>query len=368
MSKEKSPIRILNVVPNMRAAGIETFIMNVYRNIDVTKVQFDFLVHNKEQQFYDEEIEKMGGKIYRLTLKDDKNFFKYIKDLNSFFKKHKEYNIIHGHMQSMIPLYLFIAARNKVKVRIAHSHNGDYEKTLKGFILHLFSRFAKTNSTYNFACSDIAGKYLFGKNKYEVIYNGVNVEKFKFNPKTRKELRKKIKIEDDTTLIGHVGRFEKQKNHEYIISIATKLKENNPNFKFKIALIGEGKLLDATLNLIKEKELEDNFIYLGLRKDVDKLYNAFDVFILPSLYEGLPVVGIEAQINNLNCLFSINITKELNISTKTKFISLSNVEEWVNEIINSNRNKLGIIDEKKFDIKLISKEITRKYIEYENNN
>ncbi len=154
----KKPIRILNVVPNMRAAGIETFIMNVYRNIDKNKIQFDFIVHSSKREFYDDEIEKLGGKIYRLSFKDDKNIFKYIRDLNKFFKQNPQYTIVHGHMQSMMPLYLFIAKKNGVKTRIAHSHNGNYEKTVKGFILHIFSRFSKLFSTNNFACSDVAGK------------------------------------------------------------------------------------------------------------------------------------------------------------------------------------------------------------------
>ena len=131
-------VRVLNVVPNMKAAGVETFIMNVYRNIDRTKVQFDFLVHSEKKEFYDDEIEKLGGKIYRLTYKDDKNFFKYIKDLNDFFSEHKEYEIVHGHMQSMMPVYLKIAKKHNVKIRIGHSHNNSYEKSMKGILLHIY--------------------------------------------------------------------------------------------------------------------------------------------------------------------------------------------------------------------------------------
>lgn len=216
--EKNEPIRVLNFVPNMRAAGIESFIMNVYRNIDKSKIQFDFVVHNKRREFFDDEIEKLGGKIYRLTYKDDKNIFKYIKDLNDFFKDHKEYKIVHGHMQSMMPLYLYIAKKYNVQARIAHSHNGSYEKTLKGFVLHLFSRFSKYPANYYMACSEVAGKYLFGNKDFKILYNGIDIDKFKFNEDIRNKYRKDLKLEDNF-VIGHIGRFELQKNHKFILEI-----------------------------------------------------------------------------------------------------------------------------------------------------
>ena len=360
---QKEPIRILNVVPNMRAAGIETFIMNVYRNIDRKKVQFDFLVHNEKKEFYDDEIEKLGGKIYRLSFKDDKNIIKYIKNLDNFFKEHKEYKIVHGHMQSMMPLYLYIAQKNKVPVRIAHSHNGNYEKTLKGFILHVFSRFSKKYSSHNISCSDLAGEYLFGKKSFTVVPNGINVKKFEFDENIRQAVRNELSLSNEY-VIGHVGRFELQKNHRFLIEIFNeKLKENS---NYVLLLIGEGKYEKEIKKIVKKLNIENKVKFLGVRKDMDRLYQAMDCFILPSLYEGLPVVGVEAQASGLKCLFSDTITKELKITSNAVFIPLQSKQKWLKEIDCNdkckNRKSFAKIVAQNFEIKNISKKLERFYL------
>lgn len=366
--KNENVIRVLNIVPNMRAAGIETFIMNVYRNIDRNKVQFDFLVHNLERQFFDDEIEELGGKIYRLSFKNDKNILKYIYDLNVFFRKHKEYTIVHGHMQSMMPLYLLIAKMNHVKTRIAHSHNGNYEKTIKGFVLHIFSRFSKFFSTQNYACSDIAGKYLFGNCEYDIIYNAIDIKKFIFNKEVRSVVRKKMNVEKKY-VIGHIGRFELQKNHKYLLKIMRQLKNRDD---IVIWLVGEGKYEYKIKKMCIKYGVEEHIKFLGVRNDVDELYQAMDLFLLPSLYEGLPVVGIESQISGLYCFFSNNITSELGKSLKTKYIGIKekNLTQWKEAIIqsvnNNDLNNRSIIQEnfKCFDIRFIAKYLEEKYEQY----
>lgn len=357
----KEPIRILNIVPNMRAAGIETFIMNVYRNIDRSKVQFDFIVHNKDRNFYDDEIEKLGGKIYRLSFKDDKNILKYIKNLNDFFKIHKEYKIVHGHMQSMMPLYLYMAKKNGVPIRIAHSHNGSFEKTIKGFILHMFSRFSKFFSTNNWACSNVAGKYLFGKTKFMTIYNGIDTEKFKYSEKIRAQKRKELNILDENIIL-HVGRFEKQKNHRFLIDwFEQYIKQDNNAI---LLLVGEGTLLENLKAYVKKKKLNKKIKFLGIRNDIHELMQAADIFALPSLYEGLPVVGIEAQYSNLMCMFSNKITTELKFIENVEFLPIKHEDfrKWTKAAFKKyNRNNVKFIDEKKFDIKYICNIITNEY-------
>ncbi len=360
MNGKNNPIRILNIVPNMRAAGIETFIMNVYRNIDREKFQFDFLVHNKNEEFFDNEIEKLGGKIYRLSFKDDKNIFKYIKDLNIFFKKHKEYKIVHGHMQSMMPLYLMIAKKNGVKIRIAHSHNGSYEKTIKGFILHLFSRFSKFYSTDNIACSRIAGEYLFGKRQFEVIYNGIEIEKFKFNNTIREKKRKELGISKNMLVLLNVGRFELQKNHNFLIDIFEKFNKIHTNSLLLLA--GEGKLEKKIKEKVKEKNLNKKVKFLGVRNDINEIMQASDMFLLPSLYEGFPVVGVEAQYSGLKCMFSSKITNEIKILENSVFLDINNINKWVNELENyETLNREEEIDDK-FNIKKIAKDIEKRYL------
>ena len=362
MENNEKTIRILNIVPNMRAAGIETFIMNVYRHIDRDKVQFDFIVHNKERQFYDDEIERLGGKIYRLSYKDDKNLLKYIKDLNNFFKTHKEYRIVHGHMQSMMPIYLAIAKKNKVPIRIAHSHNANYEKTFKGVILHIMSRFTNLFSTDNIACSNLAGKYLFSKKKYEIIYNGIDISRFKYDSKKRQKLRDK---NFEKFIIGHVGRFELQKNHEFLIELFYEVVQKMPNAE--LFRIGEGKLENKIIEKVHKLNLMKKVHFLGIISDMSEIYNSFDCFLLPSLYEGLPVVGVEAQINSLPCIFSNNITKELKISDNCYFCELDK-QQWLEKILeiqNKKSRNLRNINYEQFDIDKIAKDIQERYEKYE---
>lgn len=363
--KAEEPIRILHFVPSMRAAGIENFIMNLYRQIDRSKIQFDFVVHTKEPQVYDSEIEQLGGKIYRLTYKDDKNFFKYIKDLNQLFSQHPEYRIVHGNMQSMMPVYLHIAKKHKIPVRIAHAHNSDYEKSVKGFVLHLLSKFTKYESTTNFACSNEAAEYLFSDQKYHFIPNAIDANKFKFNANSRAKIRKQLNLSDDDILIGHIGRFEKQKNHNRLIEIFRIVHASNP--KFKLMLIGSGKLQNQIKRRVEKANLSNSVIFIGEIEKVSDYYNAMDIFILPSLYEGLPVTLIEAQFANLNCVVSDNITKQAKLTDQTLYIDLrENNKKWakyLNEIACNTQRTLNTssLENKTFDIKNTAPKIQAKY-------
>lgn len=354
-------IRVLQVVPIMRNAGIENFIMNVYRNIDKSKVQFDFLVHSEIKQEFDDEIEKMGGKIYRLTYKDDKNLFKYIKDLNKFFKEHKEYKIVHGEMQSMMPLYLHIAKKYKVPVRIAHSHNSDYEKTIKGFILHLFSRFSKRPATDLWACSKTAGEYMFKNANYDVIHNAIDSQKFSYNEKKRKSLRIKKNI-DNKFVVGHIGRFDLQKNHDFLIDVFYEIQKINPDSV--LISIGCGNRKNIIEDKVRKLGISDKVIFEGVVNNSYDYYQIMDCFLLPSIYEGLPLVGVEAQISGLSCFFSDSITNELKLSDNAYFLSLKrSPKDWANYIL-SNINKDRKTNYfKEYDLKKESERILKMYYE-----
>lgn len=182
----QNPIRVLHIVQRMEAAGVQSFIMNIYREIDKKKVQFDFLTHYAERQFYDDEIEKMGGRIYRLTVREDKNLIKYQWDLKDFFASHPEYKIVHGHMDSLGFFYLGAAKKAGVPVRIAHAHtiieNGNLIKKIR----HRLNRLYKINATFLAACSKEAGIYMFGSNDFKVIHNPIEVDKFTYSPEMRK--------------------------------------------------------------------------------------------------------------------------------------------------------------------------------------
>lgn len=358
-------VRILQIVPNMQAGGLETFIMNVYRNIDRSKVQFDFLVNYKEKKFYDDEIEKLGGKIYRFSLRNDNNIIKYIKDLDKFFKEHKEYKVIHCHMASIGFIIFWIAKKNGVKIRIAHSHNTNTENTLKGHLKRILIKPYKNLSTENFACSKEAGKFLFKNKKFEVIPNSIELEKFKYNEEYRKEIRNELSLQEDNLVYGHVGRFCKQKNHRFLIEIFESIVNKNP--KARLVLVGTGELGNEIKQLVKNKKIDDKVIFLGNRSDVNKIYSAIDCFIFPSKFEGLGIVLVEAQTAGLKCICSDIIPEEAKICDLYCQKSLkSSADEWAFEAMN-----LSKIDRKKYyeyakksnyDIKKLAKNLEFKYL------
>lgn len=362
-------IRILQIVPNMQQGGLENFIMNLYRNINREKIQFDFLVHYKKNKYFDDEIEELGGKIYRFTLREDNNIFKYIVNLNSFFKKHKEYKVIHCHMSSIGFIVFFIAKLNGIEVRIAHSHNSNTEKTLKGFIKSILMKPYKYFSNVNFACSQDAGKYLFRNKKFEVIPNSIDVEKFKFNKEKRKEIREKYNIDNDF-VIGHIGRFNIQKNHDFLIDIFNEIVKEKLNAK--LLLIGTGELESKIKEKIEILKIKDKVLFLGTRNNTNDFYQAMDCFVLPSFFEGLPVVGVEAQASGLPCVFSDEITPEIKINNNIKFVSLKEcAKQWAKEIneISSdlNRERYYKTVQSIYGIEKLKEKMERKYINLYNN-
>lgn len=233
------PIKVLHIVPNMQAGGLETFIMNLMRNIDRSKIQFDFLVHYQSRKFYDDEIEKLGGKIYRFSLREDNNLFHYLYHLNKFFKEHQEYKIIHCHMESIGFLIFFIAKCHGIKVRIAHSHTINTENNLKGKIKYLLSKLIKYTSTDNLACSKQAGEYLFHDKPYQIIPNAIDLSKFSFDQNKRNQIREELKIEQSALVVGHIGRFNLAKNHTKLLDIFFEYQLTNSNSY--LLLVGEGE-------------------------------------------------------------------------------------------------------------------------------
>lgn len=336
---QNEPIRILIVDGKLICGGVEAFLMNIYRHIDRDKVQFDFLVHYKEKFFYDDEVEKLGGKIYRLTFRNDRNIIKYIHDLNCFFKEHKEYNTVWGNMDGLAKIYLKIAKKNGVKTTICHSHVTNPGNSLKGLIKRLLKKGVYKYADYRFACSTEAGKYLFEANDFQLVPNAIELNKFSFNEEIREKIRQKHNW-NDCFVIGHIGRFFTEKNHEYIVNIFEKILYKEPNAR--LCLCGDGDNKTKIENILKHKGINDKVIFTGNISNVNEYYQAFDVFILPSLYEGLPVTGIEAQTSGLKCFFSNNITREVGlIEENVNFLPIGNqnIDIWVKKIIDSKKYK-----------------------------
>ena len=369
---KKEPIRILQITGGMNMGGIENFLMNIYRNIDREKVQFDFLIHQEEKQIFEEEIISLGGKIFRIPSLGKVGHFRYLKELKEFFQVHKEYKIVHSHYNTISGIILREAKKCGIKNRISHSHIAYPKYRFLEKIYKNYSKFfLKSNTTKMFACSNLAGEWLYGKNEnYEVINNGIEANKYKLNEKIRIEKRKELKIEKEEIAIGHIGRLTEQKNHKFLIEIFSKL--YNINNKYKLFIIGNGELEEKIREQIKALNLEKNIIMLGVRKDVNEILQAMDLFVFPSLYEGLPVTLVEAQGAGLKCFISDTVTKEIDLECGlTEFISLNrSSEEWA-EIIDKNKDYIrkDTIESLKshgYDMTENAKNLENRYIELYN--
>jgi glycosyltransferase involved in cell wall biosynthesis len=353
----------------MNRGGAETLIMNLYRNIDRSKVQFDFLTCN--EGVFDQEILDLGGMIHRIPYITDGGHFHYIKNLNQFFNANNHYKIVHSHMDKMSGFVLRAAKKAGIPVRIAHSHNTESEG---GFAAKLYKLYAGSNieksATHYLACSKLAAEWLF-KNKVEsskLLKNGIETDKFTFTEKTRDKIRDELGLEYDSLVLGHVGRFNHQKNHPFLIDIFNELNKVDP--KSYLILAGDGTLRSDIEEKVKKLRLEEKVKFLGVRSDINSLLQAFDLFVFPSFHEGLPVTLIEAQGSGLPCLISENITEEVDMGIDlVRFLPIDNKNVWVEDIRkisskNVNRNiPKQALSEQGYDIKKTANFINDFYLE-----
>ena len=360
-------IRILHVLPRLARGGSQTMVMNLYRAIDRSIIQFDFVVFmDSDNSFYDEII-SLGGKVYKLNKLTFINFFKFLKEWISFFKHHSEYRIIHSHVRSCAVIYLLIAKMYGLKT-IIHSHNISNGSGILSIIKHLLQFPLRYVSDYYFACSEEAGKWLFGnsivyKSNYKVIPNAIDVEKFKFNYLIRKEYREKISVLDNTKVFMHVGRFHEQKNHKFLIELFASIHEQDPNSI--LVLLGDGELRSQIEKQIKELDLRNSVKLLGIQSNVNCWLQAADCFLFPSLYEGLGIVAIEAQAAGIPCICSEFVPKMASVSKSCKFLPLQK-EIWLKEILDTDYtriNNIELIKKAGFDIKTSSVFISNFYKE-----
>lgn len=323
--------RILHVVTYMGRGGLETMIMNYYRNINRDKVQFDFLVHRDFKADYDDEILSLGGKIYRVPQLNPFSF-EYYKALDTFFKEHKEYKIVHVHQDCMSSIALKIAKKNNVPVRIGHSHSSSQDKNIKYLLKLFFMKSIPTYATHLFACGKEAGDWMFSGAKYEVLNNAIDSNKFKFNKELSIQLKDKYQLQDKL-VIGHVGRFNYPKNHEFLINVFNELHKLNSNSK--LILIGTGDLEESMKEKVRELSLGSFVMFMGLREDIHELMQMMDVFVFPSHYEGLGIVAIEAQASGLPIIKSNNVPDQCIMTNNVYSLSLNeSASVWANKILN----------------------------------
>ncbi|MEK3941947.1 glycosyltransferase family 1 protein [Paenibacillus sp. FSL L8-0323] len=333
----KEKIRILHVLGGLNRGGAETMVMNVYRNIDRSKIQFDFIIHTTEKCDYEDEIKNLGGEIYRVPRYNGKNHIVYKNVWHKFFRLHSEYKIIHGHLRSTAAIYLNIAKKYKLKT-IAHSHNTSSGSGVAAVIKNVMQIPIRYIADYLFACSDDAGKWLFGKNvinnkKYRIIENSIDCDSYMYNDHLRNNMRKSLDL-NDKYVIGHVGRFNIQKNHEFLLEVFFELQKSRSNAV--LLLIGDGELRGDLEQRILDLEIQEKVIFTGVISNVNDFMQIMDIFVFPSHFEGLGMVVIEAQAAGLPCIVSDTVPSEAHVTNLIKSLSLSlSATEWANEILNS---------------------------------
>lgn len=363
-------IRILHSVSNMDRAGIETMLMNYYRHIDRKKIQFDFLCNKKKSGAYDDEITRLGGRIYHTPGLNPAKYPKYLMYMKYLFAENPEYRIVEAHNGALGVYALHAAKVNHIPIRIFHAHGASITKDWKLPIKLICKALLPANMTHYFSCGIAAARCYFGDrvvdaNDYELIPNAIEVERFVFNPRQRADIRKQHGLEGKH-VIGHVGRFMAQKNHSFLLDIFAEIVAKDT--QAMLVLLGEGELQDDIRKKAEEKGLSDGVIFAGNVGNANEWYNAFDVFVLPSIWEGLPVVGVEAQANDLPCVFSDNITHEIGLSKKAKFISLSiPISEWAKEIMASMQMKeradnTKMITKNNYNIAYEAKKLQERYL------
>lgn len=339
--KNEETARIAQVMGKWIGGGVEAVVMNYYRHIDRTKIQFDFICDEDSTNIPYDEIEKLGGRV--IIVPPYQHIFSYLKSLKKIFKDNK-YKIVHSHINALSVFPLCAAKCAGIPTRIAHSHSTSNKKEWKKTLIkNILRPFSKVFATDYMCCSEFAGRWLFGNKAYDegkvyLLNNAIDVEKFSYNEETRKLKRKELEISDDTFVIGHIGRFVAQKNHTFLIDIFNEVHKEKENSV--LLLVGQGPLENAIKEKVNKLGLENAVKFLGQREDVSELYQAFDVFLLPSLYEGLGMVLIEAQCAGLPCVASTEVPNVAKISELVDFVELNDSTfNWTKQILEGKKLK-----------------------------
>lgn len=370
----KEPIRILQVVGVMDQGGIETLLMNLYRNIDRSMIQFDFLTHSSKKGFFDDEIKSLDGKIYSVVNPlSARGVFQYNKVLTHFFTEHPEYTIVHSHMNTFSGIILSIAKKTGVKTRIAHSHTTIAASSIKTPLWKFSRLFGHNAITHYFACSRDAAKWSFGKHsdKAVIFKNAIDLEKYQFSKNTREISRNELDLKDKY-VVGHVGRFNEIKNHSFLIDIHVKLLKKKKNAV--LLLVGDGPLLPDMRKKANDLDVADSILFLGNRDDVEKLLCAMDIFVFPSTNEGLGIVAIEAQASGLPCFVSDILPDEVKVTQLLEYVPLEKcADTWASRIqtchLPENRAEAYLeVKEQGYDIKESAEWLKYFYINCEKEN
>lgn len=359
------PIRILQIVSYMQRRGLETLLMNCMRRMDRSVVQFDFIVHRQFRADYDDEIEALGGRIYRLPRLNPFDP-RYKKALRDFFRDHPEYRIVHCHLDCMSALPLAAAKEAGVPVRIAHAHSSSQDRDLKYLLKRHYMKKIPAAATHFFACSDEAGRWMFPGQSVRLIRNGIDTAAFAFDPETRTAMRRELELGDALTL-GHVGRLIGVKNHAFLLEVFAALHALRPDAQ--LLLVGNGPLEEELKQQTRQLGLQDHVRFLGVRADVPRLLQAMDLFILPSLSEGLGIAALEAQSAGLPCLVSDRVPAACAATEHIRFLSLDlSPDRWAEALLQlaegDRRSGSKAVTEAGYDITTTANELRQFYLDH----
>lgn len=336
------PVRILHILGNTQLGGAESRIMDLYRHMDRSVVQFDFVVHSKEEGYFNEEIRKLGGRIFRVPRFRVLNYFSYCRAWKKLLQEHRdadgrsEFHMIQGHMTSTAAIYLPIARKCGIETTIAHARSAGVDKGLRGILTRFLRCNLSKKADYLFTCSELAGISVFGKKAVEqgrtrFLPNAIDCQKFAPDPLVREKIRRELGIEK-CYVIGHVGRFHYAKNHEYLLRVFAELVKRKTR-DYVLLLLGEGSGMEDIRILSRELGIGDKVYFLGNKSNVNDYYQAMDYFVYPSRFEGMPGTIVEAQTAGLRCLMSDTICKEV---IATELVTTRSIREdpglWADEI------------------------------------
>ena len=371
------PIRVLHIVNSMGFGGIQSFLINLYRNINQEQVQFDFMIHVPCNDGFEDEIRSLGGRIYYQQPPRIRNIVGYISDVKQFLKEHQEYRIVHIHLRTVAAIWSR-EAKCKGQITVVHSHSTTNGYGFNGAIKNVIQFPIRWTADYFMGCSVAANEWMFGKkiahsNRCTVLNNGIEIENFRFNPEKRRHIRASLGIDDNVTVLGNVGRLVEQKNQLFLLPIIKNLIEEYPKDQYRLVIVGEGPLQERLLVEVHNLGLEDYVMMLGRRSDVKELLSAFDLFLLPSRDEGLGIVAIEAQASGLPVLCSDAIPAEAQVTELCTLLPLDNMDCWCEKIVSIDNNLLESgynraafnrkVGEAGFDIKEVSNRLLIYYLE-----
>lgn len=325
------PVRVLQVVTYMGRGGLETMLMNYYRHINRERVQFDFLTHRDFRADYDDEIEAMGGKLYRLPRLNPLSPA-YHSALDAFFREHPEYRVVHSHLDCMAGVPLQHAKKHGVPVRIAHAHSSNQTKDSKYLLKLWYRRNIPQAATQLFACSQTAGRWMFGDRDFRVIPNAIDTGLYAYRRERAAAVRDTFGIQESTLVVGHVGRFDPPKNHPFLLEVFSTLCRRHPDAC--LLLVGDGPGRQNAEQQAAKLGIASQVRFTGVRSDVPELMQAMDVFVFPSSYEGLGIAMVEAQAAGLPCLMSDRVPEECVVTDLVDVLPLTeSPQKWAEKIL-----------------------------------